>query len=146
MRLYRQLGFSSANLRTNARRSGSRAGCGRGALAKGCPLAPDQVTMPAEQSLRTRHQGSPARLRQQPAEGSQENAITRLPGGLAHLALQDTELVAQCKHLGAELGVGTGADEHEIGDKADELVREAKKHGDRSWHRRSTVGHLRPSR
>src|SRR5262252_6644980 len=36
------------------------------------------------------------------------------------------------KHLGAELGVGAGADEHEIGDEAYELVGEAKKHGDGS--------------
>ena len=36
------------------------------------------------------------------------------------------------KHLGAELGVGAGADEHEIGDEAHELVGEAEKHGDGS--------------
>ena len=63
--------------------------------------APD----PAEQSLGTRHQSSPARLRQQPAAGSQEDAITRLPGGLAHLALQDTELMAHrmCQRMAGHL-------------------------------------------
>ena len=32
------------------------------------------------------------------------------------------------KDLGAELGVGAGADEHEVEDEADEVVGEAEKH------------------
>jgi hypothetical protein len=40
--------------------------------------------------------------------------------------------VKERKHLGAELGVGAGADENQIGEEADALVREAEKHGDRS--------------
>ena len=42
------------------------------------------------------------------------------------------ELMAEREHLGAELRVGAGADENQIGEEADELVREAEKHGDRS--------------
>ena len=37
--------------------------------------------------------------------------------------------MAQRKHLGAELGVGAGADEDLVGEEASELVREAEKHG-----------------
>ena len=37
--------------------------------------------------------------------------LSRLPGRLADIALEDAELVAEGKHLGAELGVGAGADE-----------------------------------
>ena len=40
--------------------------------------------------------------------------------------------MAEGKHLGAELGVGASADEHEVSDEADELVREAEKHADGS--------------
>ena len=36
--------------------------------------------------------------------------------------------MAEGKHLGAELGVGTGADQHEVDDEEDELVGEAEKH------------------
>ena len=72
---------------------------------------------------------------------------------LADLPLKHPELMPEGKHLGAELGVGAGADEHEIGrntwkswsapcssacerpcrdDEAHELVGEAEKHGDGS--------------
>src|SRR5262249_21107814 len=37
--------------------------------------------------------------------------------------------MAEGKHLGADLGVGAGADEHEVGDEAHELVGEAEQHG-----------------
>ena len=37
--------------------------------------------------------------------------------------------MAQRKHLGAELGVGAGADEDQVGEEASELVREPEKHG-----------------
>ena len=40
--------------------------------------------------------------------------------------------MAEREHLGAELGVGAGADENQIAEETDELVREAEKHGDRS--------------
>jgi len=56
----------------------------------------------------------------------------RLPGRLADLPLQHAELMAEGEHLGAELGVGARADEHEVCDEADELVREAEQHGDGS--------------
>jgi hypothetical protein len=49
---------------------------------------------------------------------------------LANLALEGAELVAERKLLGAELGVGAGASQHEVDDEDDELVGEAKKkHG-----------------
>jgi len=44
------------------------------------------------------------------------------------------------KHLGAELGVGAGADEDEIGDEAHELVGEAEKYGDGSCPIPPTIG------
>ena len=40
--------------------------------------------------------------------------------------------MAERQHLGAEQGVGAGADDNQIGEVADELVREAEKHGHRS--------------
>jgi hypothetical protein len=36
--------------------------------------------------------------------------------------------MAEGKHLGAELGVGAGADQHKVNDEEDELVGEAEKH------------------
>ena len=54
--------------------------------------------------------------------------VSRLPGGLADSALEHAELMAEGKHLGAELGIGAGADEHEVTNEADELVGEAEKH------------------
>ena len=36
------------------------------------------------------------------------------------------------KHLDSELGVGAGADEHQVGDEAHELVGETEMHGDES--------------
>ena len=46
-----------------------------------------------------------------------EGSISRLPGELANLPLQHPELITEGEHLGADLGVGAGADEHEIGMK-----------------------------
>ena len=48
--------------------------------------------------------------------------------GLPTLRSKDTELLAEGKHLGAELGVGAAAEQHEVDDKEDELVGEAEKH------------------
>ena len=42
--------------------------------------------------------------------------------------LQDPELMAESKHLGAELGVGAGVDQDEVDHEDDELVGEAEKH------------------
>ena len=64
------------------------------------------------------------------------------------------ELMPEGKHLGAELGVGAGADEHEIDDEAHELVGEAEKRGDGSCpmthdsrrRRRQSVTPPRPER
>jgi len=47
---------------------------------------------------------------------------------LADSALEHLELMAEDEHLGAELRNGAGADEHEVSNEADELVREAEKH------------------
>ena len=102
----------------------------RGALTEGRPLASDQIAVPAEQRLRLRQQGPQAGPWEQPAEAGQQDAITRLPGRLADLPLQRAELMPEGEDLGAELGVGAGADENEVNDEADKLVREAEKHGD----------------
>ena len=40
------------------------------------------------------------------------------------LSFKDTELMAEGKHLGAELGVGAAAEQHEVDDEEDELVGE----------------------
>src|SRR5262249_28775819 len=40
--------------------------------------------------------------------------------------------MAEGEHLGAELRIGAGADEHEVSNEADELVGEAEKHADGS--------------
>ena len=45
---------------------------------------------------------------------------------LADLALQDAKLMAESKHLGAELGVGAGAYQDEV--DHEELVGKAEKH------------------
>ena len=95
---------------------------------EGAPPAPDQIAVPAEQGLWPRQQRGQTCSGKQPAEASKQNAITRLPGRLADLALRNTELMAESKHLCSELGVGAGADQHEVDDEEDELVGEAEKH------------------
>ena len=52
------------------------------------------------------------------------------------------KMVAQRKYLRAELGVGAGADEDQVGDEASELVREAETHGSESCP--DLPDHLRP--
>ena len=54
--------------------------------------------------------------------------ISRLPGRLADPALEGAELMAECKHLGAESGVGAGADQDEIDYEEDEPVDKAEQH------------------
>ncbi|HKF16084.1 MAG TPA: hypothetical protein VKF14_02630 [Candidatus Dormibacteraeota bacterium] len=42
---------------------------------------------------------------------------------------RNAELVAQCQHLGSELGIGLGAVQGEVGEIADKLVEEGEEHG-----------------
>ncbi len=100
----------------------------RCASHEGSPLVTDQLAMPAEQGLRSGQESLQACAQQEPAECGQQNPIARLPGWLSDLALQDTKLMAQSQHLGSELGVRAGADQHEVGEEADELI-ESENHG-----------------
>jgi hypothetical protein len=50
-------------------------------------------------------QGRQAWSREEPAEASKQHPVSGLPGGLANLALESAELMAEGEHLGAELGV-----------------------------------------
>jgi hypothetical protein len=81
-------------------------------MAEGGPPVADQIAV--EQGLRARQQRRQTCSGEQPAETSQQDAITRLPGRIADFALQDTELMAESKHLGAELDVGARADQDEV--------------------------------
>ena len=116
----------------------------RWASGKGAPLAADQLAMPAEQGCWSRQQGIQARSQKDPAQGGEQEPITRLPGGLAELALEDAELMAQGQHLGAKLGVGAGADQDEIGEEADKLVGEGEKHGSGIMPDRSRPAEIKP--
>jgi len=66
--------------------------------------------MPPEQSLSAGQQRSPNRPGQRPTDGSEENAIGRLPPGSADLSLEHTQMVAKGQDLGAKPGIPTGVD------------------------------------
>ena len=87
----------------------------------------DQIAVPAEQGLWLRQQRGQAGSREQPADASEQDAITRLPGRLADLALKGADLMAEGKHPGAELGVGASADQDVIDHEEGQLVCEAEK-------------------
>ena len=65
-----------------------------GSSPVGGPLAPDQLSVPAEQRLGAGQQRLPIRPGQEAADGSQQEAVGRLPAWPADLALEDTELVS----------------------------------------------------
>src|SRR5215472_16870661 len=65
-----------------------------GSSPVGGPLAPDQFSVPAEQRLGAGQQRLPIRPGQEAADGSQQEAVGRLPAWPADLALEDTELVS----------------------------------------------------
>ena len=73
---------------------------------EGGPFTADQVEVPPEQGLRPRQECRPAWPWKQPAQGCQQERVAGLPSGLAASALKHAELMAEGKHLGAELGVG----------------------------------------
>ena len=57
------------------------------------PLPAHEVAVPAEQRLRAGQQGEPGRSGQDPADGSEEDAIGGSPVGTANMALEHAELV-----------------------------------------------------
>ena len=57
---------------------------------------------------------------------------------------EDTKLMAEGKHLGAELGVGAGADQDEVDDEEDQLVGEAEKHARGKRPAATTIRGRRP--
>src|SRR5215831_15498595 len=65
-----------------------------GSSPVGGPLAPDQLSVPAEQRLGAWQQRLPMRPGQEAADGSQQEAVGRLPAWPADLALEDSELVS----------------------------------------------------
>ena len=94
----------------------------------GGPLAADELAVPAEQCLRTWQQGRPSRFREQLTQTSEDHAITGLPSGFAHLALEDAELMAQSEDLGPKPDIRAGADEEQVSEEAEERIGEALKH------------------
>jgi hypothetical protein len=98
-------------------------------LAKGAPLAADQIAVPAEQGLRTGQQANQLDRGEEPTEGGEYETIARLPGWLAELPLEDAELMAQHKHLSSELRLGAVADEENVSEEANERISKAQEHG-----------------
>jgi len=110
--------------------------------AVGGPLSANELAVPAKQSLRAREERGSARSGEQPIEGGEDQAIGGLPGRPAGLTVEDSKLVSESEHLGAELSVGAEADKDEIGEEADEGIGEVEEHGlDRGVSRRSSGGH-----
>jgi hypothetical protein len=106
------------------------------------PLSANELPVPAKQSLRARQEGGLARSREQPIEGREDQAIGGLPGRPASLTIEDSKLVSESEHLGAELSVGAEADKNEIGEESDEGISEVEEHGpDRGVSRGSSGGH-----
>ena len=69
------------------------------------PLAPDQLSVPAEQRLRAGLQRFPIRPGQDAADGSQQEAVGRLPAWWADLPLEDTELVRRARTSASSLAL-----------------------------------------
>src|SRR5215467_9605406 len=80
----------------------------------GGPLAPDQLSVPAEQGLGAGQQRLPIWPGQDAADGGQQEAITWLPAWPGDLSLEDTELVSEREDLGFEPGLGPAADDQDI--------------------------------
>jgi hypothetical protein len=66
------------------------------------PLATDQLAMPAEEGLRADQQSGPGWARQNPAQGSEQEAVGGLPTRAVDLAFEDAELVTEGNHLSTQ--------------------------------------------
>ena len=95
-----------------------------GTAAVGCPLAADEIAVPAEQSLGAGQEGEPIRPRGDAAGGGEEDAIGLLPAWTANLAFENAELMAEGEDLGTEPGVGMAADDQNLEEEADDRVGE----------------------
>jgi hypothetical protein len=103
----------------------------------GGPPTADQLSMPPEQGLRAGQQRSPSRPGQRPTDGSEENAIGRLPPWSADLSLEHAQLVAKGQDLGAKPGIRTSVDGQGLQEQADNSVGKGEEHG--GEHRRDWV-------
>ena len=88
--------------------------------------------MPPEQGLWAGQQRSPSRPGQRPTDGSEENAIGRLPPGSADLSLEHAQLVAKGQDLGAKPGIRTSVDGQGLQEEAGNSVAKGEEHGGRS--------------
>ncbi len=93
------------------------------------PLVAHELAMPAEQSLRGNKKGGPSRPRKDPAQGGEEQTVTRLKVRPVELAFEDAELMAEGQNLDPELGLGLPALDEELEEESDEAVQEGKTHG-----------------
>ena len=98
----------------------------------GGPPTSDQLSMPPEQGLWAGQQRSPSRPGQRPTDGSEENAIGRLPPGSADLSLEHAQLVAKGQDLGAKPGIRTSVDGQGLQEEAGNSVAKGEEHGGRS--------------
>src|SRR5262249_23677310 len=99
----------------------------------GNPLAPDQLSVPAEQRVRAGQQGLPIRPRQGAADGGQEETIGGLPARAADMSLQHTKLMPEGQDLGLEPGPGATADDQDLEQEVDS-VEEGEEYGRGSSH------------
>jgi hypothetical protein len=56
----------------------------------------------------------PVRPGQEAADSGEQETIGGLPAGPANLALEHSELVSECEHLGLEPGRGRAADDQDL--------------------------------
>jgi len=100
----------------------------------GSQLAPDQLSVPAEQRVRAGQQGLPIRPRQGAADGGQEETICGLPARAADLSLQHMKLMPEGQDLGLEPGPGATADDQDLQQEVNDRVEEGEEHGRGSSH------------
>jgi hypothetical protein len=124
---------------------------GSGSLAAwsspvGGPLAPDQLSVPADQGIGAGQERLPIRPWEDAADGGQEDTIGRLPAWAADLALEHTELVTQRQDLYCKSGFGPAADDEDLQREVDDGVEEEKStvggsshRGWRQWGRKAVL-------
>lgn len=85
--------------------------------------------MPLQQGLQGNEEGTPGRAREEPAEGTEDEAVGVLLARTADLALEDAELVAEGENLGEQGVVGLLTLDGDIEQGPDRGQEEAREHG-----------------
>jgi hypothetical protein len=92
------------------------------------PLPPHQLAVPAKERLWAHHERRPSSSREGPADRGHEHTVATAKTRLAHLALQDLQLVAKDHYLDVAVQMIGGASD-KLDQSAQQQVREREEHG-----------------